>query len=104
MPFLAGVLALIVGIWIHIHVSESPVFARRQSQKKVAQAPIKVVWRESKREFRIACGARMVEGSPGFFLQVWAPSYLTSRLKVSAAVGLTAVWAGGSYTPVAWYI
>lgn len=97
VPFLASVLALIVGIWIRIHVSESPVFTRPQSQKKV-------VWRESKREFMIAFGARMAENSSGFFLQVWALSYLTSQIKVSVAVGLTAVLlaAGLGMFPMFW--
>lgn len=91
VPFLASVLALILGVWIRLRVSESPVFTQLQAHKKIAKAPIKVVWRESKREFLIAFGARMAENSSGFFLQVWALSYLTSQLHVSTMLGLTAV-------------
>ena len=91
IPFLASIFAVALGIWIRLYVSESPVFTKLQNEHKVEKSPIMTVWRESKREFLIAFGARMAENCSGFFLQVWALSYLTSQLKMSSGVGLTAV-------------
>jgi Arabinose efflux permease len=106
IPFLLSIVAIIIGMVIRLHVEESPVFKKLESQRAVEKAPLKLVWKYSKREFLVAFGARMAENTSGFFLQVWSISYIAS-LGVPNSVSLTAIMLGagmGIFTIPVWGI
>ncbi|MFL9923538.1 MFS transporter [Herbaspirillum lusitanum] len=94
IPFLLSSIGLAVGMYIRLYVHESPTFEKMKAKKAVEKAPIKAVWRNHKRSMLIAIGARFSENTAGYIFQVWALSYLTSQLKVSASIGLIAVLTG----------
>ena len=94
VPFLASMLAVLVGLLIRLYVSESPVFKKLEKRRKLVRAPFVTVWKDSRRNFLVALGARMAENTAGFFLQVWTLSYVTQTLHVPNSVPVTGVLLG----------
>src|SRR3712207_3702445 len=75
IPFLLSAVLILVGLWVRLAVSESPVFleAQRAAEARAAageveQAPITVVLRRYKREVLVAMGARIAENVAFYIL------------------------------------
>lgn len=96
VPFVASVLAVIVGIAIRLYVTESPVFKKLEKGAKKERLPIVGVWQRSKKNFLVALGARIAENTAGFFFQVWSLSYITNQLHVKSTVPITGVMLGSA--------
>lgn len=100
VPFLLSGVLVLIGLWIRLSVSESPVFLeaqRKLEQQKVAagavkeKAPIVRVLRRNWREVLIAMGARMAENVSYYVLTAFILVYITSELGMSRSAGLNAV-------------
>lgn len=96
VPFLASLLAVIIGIAIRLYVTESPVFKKLEKNAKVERLPIVGVWQRSRKNFLVAIGARIAENTAGFFFQVWSLSYITNQLHVKSSVPITGVMLGSA--------
>jgi MFS family permease len=96
VPFLLGVLLLLIGYLIRRHISETPAFEQAQSKQrraatKVAEAPILAVLRTQPRSFLVVIGARFAENGFAYLFPVFAVSYAVKELDVSKSLTLFAV-------------
>jgi metabolite-proton symporter len=99
IPFLLSAVLIIVGLWVRLTVSESPVFleAQRAAEAKAAEtgvaekAPILTVLSHYKREVLTAMGARIAENVSFYLLTAFTLTYMTSVLGLSSSFALNAV-------------
>ncbi|MGJ7908417.1 MFS transporter [Actinopolyspora sp. H202] len=95
IPFLLSGLLVLVGLWIRLSVSESPVFLdaadKAQQRSTPEQPPIVRVLREQWREVLIASGARFVENVCYYVITAFVLTYITEQLELSESVALNAV-------------
>jgi metabolite-proton symporter len=100
VPFLLSGALVLVGLWIRLSVSESPVFLaaveRAAEQPEPEKAPIVAVLRHSWREVLIAMGARFAENVSYYILTAFVLVYLTAELDLPRSVGLNAVLIGSA--------
>jgi MFS family permease len=88
---------VVIGLWIRLTVSESPVFleARRKAEARKSpvaeKAPIVTLLRLHRREVLIAMGARMGENVSYYVITAFILVYLTGPLGLSKSYGLNAV-------------
>ncbi|QFZ17671.1 MFS transporter [Saccharothrix syringae] len=95
VPFLLSGVLVLIGLWIRLSVSESPVFleAQRKSAKqpKEEKPPIVAVLRDHWREVLVAMGARMAENVSYYVITAFILVYITTELGLARSVGLNAV-------------
>ncbi|TKG71404.1 MFS transporter [Prauserella endophytica] len=100
IPFLLSGLLVVIGLWIRLAVSESPVFmeAVKQADEEPApeKAPIVTVMRHSWRQVLIAMGARFGENVSYYVLTAFVLVYLTNQLDLPKSTGLNAVLIGSA--------
>jgi metabolite-proton symporter len=98
VPFLLSGVLVIIGLWIRLAVTESPVFLAAQ-QKAGAQEhalPVLKVFRGSWREVLITIGARMAENVSYYVITAFILVYVTGPLHLAKSVGLNAVLIGSA--------
>jgi MFS family permease len=92
IPFLLSAVLLVVGLWIRLAVSESPVFlaAQRKAEERGTpeKAPVVQVFKHSWREVLIAMGARMAENVSYYVITAFILIYITGT--AGTATGGTA--------------
>ncbi|WP_433270550.1 MFS transporter [Actinosynnema sp. CS-041913] len=97
VPFLLSGALVLVGLWIRLSVSESPIFLAAQAKadadavKVKEQPPIVTVLRDHRREVLIAMGARMAENVSYYVITAFILVYLSVELGLSRSTGLNAV-------------
>ncbi|MGC5019348.1 MFS transporter [Micromonospora sp. DT47] len=95
VPFLLSALLVVVGLYIRVSISESPVFQRAQAEMKRSQvrqkAPILQVLRRYRREVLIAMGARFVENVSYYIFTVFVLTYATTEVGLTRGTALNAV-------------
>jgi metabolite-proton symporter len=102
IPFLLSGVLVVIGLWIRLTVSESPVFLAAQekaAQKRAAQqkapeperAPALELLRHNWREVLIAMGARFAENVSYYVITAFILVYVVTGLGLSKSVGLNAV-------------
>jgi metabolite-proton symporter len=98
IPFLLSAVLVVIGLWIRLAVSESPVFlaAQQKAEGTVEKAPVVQVFRRSWRQVLIAMGARMGENVSYYVITAFILVYLTESLGLAKSVGLNAVLIGSA--------
>ncbi|KOV83488.1 MFS transporter [Nocardia sp. NRRL S-836] len=102
IPFLLSGVLVVIGLWIRLTVTESPVFLAAQekaAQAKAAQpkggteekAPALELLRHNWREVLIAMGARFAENVSYYVITAFILVYVVTGLGLSKSVGLNAV-------------
>jgi metabolite-proton symporter len=99
IPFLLSAVLIIVGLFVRLAVTESPVFleAQRVAAEKAAQsgvaekAPITTVLSHYKREVLVAMGARIAENVSFYLLTAFSLSYLISAQGADRSFTLNAL-------------
>ena len=99
IPFLLSAVLIIVGLFVRLAVSESPVFleAQRVAAEKAAQtgvaekAPILTVLAHYKREVLVAMGARIAENVSFYLLTAFSLAYLTNAQGAERSFTLNAL-------------
>ena len=99
IPFLLSAVLIIVGLFVRLAVSESPVFleAQRVAAQKAAEtgvaekAPILTVLAHYKREVLVAMGARIAENVSFYLLTVFSLAYLTKAQGAESSFTLNAL-------------
>lgn len=66
------------------------------AEQTLERAPFISVWKNERRNFFVAIGARMAENTAGFFLQVWTISYVTQTLHINSAIPVAGVLLGAA--------
>jgi metabolite-proton symporter len=92
IPFLLSGVLVIVGLWIRLTVTESPLF------KDVAGSPERIpilsVLRNHRRDILIAMGARIAENTSYYVITAFVLVYVTEHLKLEKGMVLNAVLIG----------
>ncbi|MFI9818133.1 MFS transporter [Saccharothrix variisporea] len=95
VPFLLSGVLVLVGLWIRLSVSESPVFLEAQAKaekvKVPEKPPIVAVLRDHWREVLVAMGARMAENVSYYVITAFILVYITTSLGLPRSTGLNAV-------------
>jgi metabolite-proton symporter len=99
IPFLLSAVLIIVGLYVRLAVSESPLFleAQRKAEAEAArtgateQAPIMTVLKRYKREVLVAMGARIAENVSFYLLTAFTTAYLVNALGLDKSFALNAL-------------
>lgn len=102
IPFLASVVLIAIGLFIRLHVVETPTFRRLVEERRVARQPVGEVIRRNWREILLCALLRLSEQAPFYIFSVFAITYGTQEVHldhqfmvnatiVAAAVSLAGV-------------
>ncbi|WP_454625124.1 MFS transporter [Bradyrhizobium cenepequi] len=92
LPFLASFLLILVGIFVRLRVTETPVFTEAVvARGKVERNPAMEALRQHPRNFLVVLGARMAENGLGYFFPVFGLSYVITTLGVPKSEALSAL-------------
>jgi metabolite-proton symporter len=95
IPFLISGVLMIIGLWIRLSVTESPVFLAARVKASLSgdarRVPVVEVFRDGWRQVLITIGARMAENVAYYVLTAFILVYVTTGLGLSKTVGLDAV-------------
>ncbi|WP_051853287.1 MFS transporter [Streptomyces aureocirculatus] len=98
VPFLLSGVLVVVGLWIRLSVSESPVFLEAQAKAEAAaargereQPPVVEVFRKSWRQVLTAIGTRFGENISYYILTSFVLVYVTKHLDLPKSTALNAV-------------
>ncbi|SDM69557.1 metabolite-proton symporter [Lentzea albidocapillata subsp. violacea] len=95
IPFLLSGVLVVIGLWIRLSVSESPIFlaAQEKRAKEPVQekAPALLLLKHNWREVLIAMGARFAENVSYYVITAFILVYVVTGLGLSKSVGLNAV-------------
>src|SRR5205814_1069753 len=83
VPFLASVVLIVVGIFVRLSVTESPVFAEMRRQRAERRIPALDVLRVHWRTVLLAAGSYLSSGALGYIATVYFVSYATRELAVA---------------------
>ncbi|GAA2613100.1 MFS transporter [Actinomadura fulvescens] len=99
VPFLLSGLLVLVGLWIRMSVSESPVFLEAKARADATEteaAPVVQVLRTSWRQVLGAIGTRFGENISYYILTSFLLVYVTTHLSLSKSTALNAVLIGSA--------
>lgn len=100
IPFLLSGLLVVVGLWIRLSVSESPVFLAAQaeaaSKAEVEKAPVVQVFRKDWRQVLTAIGTRFGENISYYVLTSFLLVYVTTHLGLPKTTALNALLIGSA--------
>ncbi|WP_315832696.1 MFS transporter [Bradyrhizobium prioriisuperbiae] len=92
IPFLASFLLILVGIYVRLKLSETPVFTQAVVERgKIERNPAMAALRKHPRNFLVVLGARMAENGLGYLFPVFGLSYITVTLGVPKSEALSAL-------------
>jgi metabolite-proton symporter len=95
IPFLLSAVLVVIGLWIRLSISESPVFlaAAEEAGKRAEKEhpPVIEVVRRSWRSLLVAMGARMAENMSYYVITAFILVYITTSLHLTRSTGLNAV-------------
>ncbi|SMD24832.1 MFS transporter [Lentzea albidocapillata] len=97
VPFLLSGVLVVIGLWIRLSVSESPIFlaaqekAAKEKGPEPEKAPALLLLKHNWREVLIAMGARFAENVSYYVITAFILVYVVTGLGLSKSVGLNAV-------------
>jgi MFS family permease len=100
IPFLLSAVLIVVGLYVRLSVSESPIFLAAQARAEALareagvpkeQPPIMTVLRRYRREVLVAMGARVAENVSFYILTAFSLAYVTTQLGLDRSFALNAV-------------
>jgi len=92
LPFLASFLLILVGIFVRLRITETPVYTEAVvARGKVERNPAMEALRHHPRNFLVVLGARMAENGLGYFFPVFGLSYVINTVGVPKADALSAL-------------
>ncbi|WP_329130707.1 MFS transporter [Streptomyces sp. NBC_00670] len=91
MPFLASILLVGVGIWMRLHVTESPEFVKMREDREVQSLPVKQVLTRQPATVVLSVLAKIAESGLFNIYYVVAITYVTTELDLAKGPVLLAV-------------
>jgi metabolite-proton symporter len=92
LPFLASILLILVGIFVRLRLTETPVYTEAVvARGKVERNPAMEALRRHPRNFMVVLGARLAENGLGYLFPVFGLSYVVMTLGVPRADALSAL-------------
>src|SRR5262249_39257496 len=80
IPFLLSLLLVVIGLYIRLGISETPVFLRLLAERRIERAPLIEVIRRQPREIVLSALARMGEQAPFYIFTAFVFTYGTTVL------------------------
>src|SRR5438552_2221273 len=96
VPFLLSGVLVLVGLWVRLTISESPLFREIEQGHTKARMPIVDVVRLYPRSVLTALGARIGVDVPFYTFVLFIVTYVTQVLKVPRSTALNAVLIGAA--------
>ncbi len=93
VPFLLSIAMLGVGLYIRLHVQETPDFERSRDDGTPREMPVVELLRHHWRNTLLATGARLAETVSGNLIKSFGLTYATMELGLPAGVSLGALMA-----------
>jgi MFS family permease len=92
LPFLASFVLILVGIYVRLRLSETPVYTDAVVARGIVEKnPAMEALRRHPRNFLVVLGARMAENGLGYFFPVFGLSYVIKTLGVPNSEALSAL-------------
>lgn len=91
LPFLASILLIAVGIWMRLHVTESPQFVKMREDREVQSLPVKEVLTRRPATVLFSILAKIAESGLFNIYYVVAITYVTTELDLAKGPVLLAV-------------
>jgi MHS family shikimate/dehydroshikimate transporter-like MFS transporter len=91
IPFLASSAVLLVGTWIRLRISETPVFEEVQKENKVVRSPLVEVLKAQPKSFLAVLGMRFADNAVLYIPVAFTLTYLKEK-GLSSDVGLIGVF------------
>src|SRR5882757_2934349 len=92
LPFLASFLLIMVGIYVRLKITETPVFTEAVlARGKVERNPAMEALKRHPRNFFVVLGARLAENGLGYLFPVFGLSYVITTLGVPRSEALSAL-------------
>jgi MFS transporter, MHS family, shikimate and dehydroshikimate transport protein len=91
IPFLLSAILVIIGLWIRLRVSESPVFEELAEKKQIEEKPVLTVLRSQKKPLFLTIGMKLVQNATFYIYSVFVLTYLVGTVNVDRSIGLNAV-------------
>ncbi|OKO86460.1 MFS transporter [Bradyrhizobium sp. AS23.2] len=92
IPFLISIGLVAVGLYIRLHLEETPVFREIEARKEVAQVPLVEILARHRRPFFTAIGLKPSEVTYAIVAGVFAISYVTGNLAMPRSVIINAIF------------
>src|SRR5437763_6995601 len=99
VPFLLSGVLVLVGLWIRLTISESPLFQEVEQEHTKARMPVLDVLRVYPRSVLIALGARIGVDVAFYTFVLFIVTYVTQVLRVPRATALNPVLLGAAVQP-----
>ncbi|WP_344844283.1 MFS transporter, partial [Nonomuraea dietziae] len=96
MPFLLSGVLVLVGLWVRVKITESPLFAEIEQKGAKARMPLIEVLRTHPRALLSAFTARIGVDVAFYTFTIYILLYITTVLKMERSVGLNAVLIGSA--------
>ncbi|MEV4251633.1 MFS transporter [Spirillospora sp. NPDC049652] len=97
VPFLLSGVLVVIGLWIRVSVSESPLFLEAKKQERADERmPVVDVFRTGWRQVLVAIGARFGENISYYIITSFLLVYVTQHLKLPKSTALNAVLIGSA--------
>jgi metabolite-proton symporter len=96
VPFLLSAILVLVGLWIRLSISESPLFASVAKTGDKVRLPLIEVLRRHPRGLLVAMGARIGTDVAFYTFVVYVLTYVTGTVKLPREAGLAAVLIGSA--------
>ncbi|MEV0109237.1 MFS transporter [Nocardia sp. NPDC050799] len=90
VPFLLGLVMLVIGYFIRSGVDETPAFEKAK-QAEETEPGLFAALRNQPKSFLVVIGARFAENGFAYLFPVFAVAFLTQQLGLSESLALTAV-------------
>lgn len=91
IPFLLSIVLLGVGLFIRLHIMESPIFEASKNTAKTSSPPIIELLRHHPRNVLVAMGARFAENAFFYIFTVFVLNYGSQQLGLAKATLLNGV-------------
>ncbi|PPK64549.1 MFS transporter [Actinokineospora auranticolor] len=95
VPFLLSGVLVVIGLWIRLAVTESPVFLAAK-KRETPHVPVVELFHGGWRQVLVTIGARMAENVSYYVITAFILVYVTTGLGLSKTVGLNAVMIGSA--------
>jgi MFS family permease len=92
LPFLASFLLILVGIYVRLRITETPVFTEAVvARGKIERNPAMEALKRHPRNFLVVLGARLGENGLGYLFPVFGLSYCITTLGIPRSEALSAL-------------
>jgi metabolite-proton symporter len=98
IPFILSIILVGVGLWIRLGITETPLFRRLVSEKRIERAPFIEVLKKHPKEIILSALARMAEQAPFYIFTAFIFAYGTTTLHASRDLLLLAVLVGACFS------